>query len=471
MNQIKSFLFKLVKLFQKFIHPLSPSERQETIEEISPLTVPSFDFYLLVILSCSIATLGLITNSPAVIIGAMLLAPLMSPIIGIGLSSITGDDHMLRNSLLTLLIGAGIAVLLSFIMTLVNRLLPFVTLQELPGEVLARMRPTPIDLIIALAGGLAASYALTRPNLSAALPGVAIATALMPPLCTIGIGIALFRWDVAGGATLLFLTNMVTIAFASAAVFLLRGFSAKSKQADQKVPRNLIVSLSLVLILLIPLTFYSVKFFNEATENRKINNVVAEEVSRSNQSELVDLSVSRTNDTLNMIITIRTSKALSYEEVVALQQAIVQGLDRPVSLKVEQVIAEELDPLIPPTPTFTPTPTSTTTPGPSATPTSLPPPTLTFTPSPTATPEQVLLSTAQLPLLQLYQSPGGPVIGKLKAGQWIEKLYQDQVFEGLVWIQVMDSEGRIGWIPKSYLAGATATPFPTSTLLGTSTKE
>jgi hypothetical protein len=233
----------------------------------------------------------------------------------------------------------------------------------------------------------------------------------------------------------------------------------------------LIVSLSLVLILLIPLTFYSVKFFNEATENRKINNVVAEEVSRSNQSELVDLSVSRTNDTLNMIITIRTSKALSYEEVVALQQAIVQGLDRPVSLKVEQVIAEELDPLIPPTPTFTPSPTGTATPGPSATPTSLPPPTLTFTPSPTPTPEQVLLSTAQLPLLQLYQSPGGPVIGKLKAGQWIEKLYQDQVFEGLVWIQVMDSEGRIGWIPKSYLAGATATPFPTSTLLGTSTKE
>ncbi len=471
MNQFKSLIIRLAKIFQKFIHPLSASERQATIDEITPLTVPSFDFYLLVILSCSIATLGLITDSPAVIIGAMLLAPLMSPIIGIGLSSITGDDHMLRSSVLTLLIGAGIAVVLSFFMTLVNRFLPFVALQELPGEVLARMRPTPIDLLIALAGGLAASYALTRPNLSTALPGVAIATALMPPLCTIGIGIAMFRWDVAGGATLLFLTNMVTIAFASAAVFFLRGFSTKKTLSDQKIPRNLIVSLSLVIILLIPLTYYSVKFFNEATENRKINSVVVEEVNKFNNSELVDLTVGRTNETLNMVITIRTSKALSYEEVVALQQTIVNGLDKPVSLKVEQVIAEELDPLIPPTPTFTPTLTATATPGPSATPTPTFTPTFTFTPSPTATPAQILLSTAQLPLLQLYQTPGGPVIGKLRAGQWIEKLYQEQTFEGIIWIQVMDADGRIGWIPKSYLAAATSTPTPTATLLATPPQE
>ncbi|MEA5077150.1 MAG: DUF389 domain-containing protein [Anaerolineaceae bacterium] len=471
MNQFKSLIIRLAKIFQKFIHPLSTSERQATIDEVTPLTVPSFDFYLLVILSCSIATLGLITDSPAVIIGAMLLAPLMSPIIGIGLSSITGDDHMLRSSVLTLLIGAGIAIVLSFFMTLVNHFLPFVALQELPGEVLARMRPTPIDLLIALAGGLAASYALTRPNLSTALPGVAIATALMPPLCTIGIGIAMYRWDVAGGATLLFLTNMVTIAFAAAAVFFLRGFSTKKTLSDQKIPRNLIVSLSLVIILLIPLTYYSVKFFNEATENRKINSVVVEEVNKFNNSELVDLTVGRTNETLNMVITIRTSKALSYEEVVALQQTIVNGLDKPVSLKVEQVIAEELDPLIPPTPTFTPTLTATATPGPSATPTPTFTPTNTFTPSPTATPAQILLSTAQLPLLQLYQTPGGPVIGKLRAGQWIKKLYQEQTFEGIIWIQVMDADGRIGWIPKSYLAAATSTPTPNATSLATPSQE
>ena len=125
-----------------------------------------------------------------------------------------------------------LAVALATLMTLVNNLLPFFSIQELPQEILARTRPTPIDLVIALAGGVAAAYALTEPNLSAALPGVAIATALMPPLCTIGIGVALNRWDVAGGATLLFITNTITIAFASVLVFFLRGFSSSFQHTE-----------------------------------------------------------------------------------------------------------------------------------------------------------------------------------------------------------------------------------------------
>ena len=210
----------------------------------------------------------------------MLLAPLMSPIIGIGLASIIGDDKLIKTSASALLRGAGLAILLSCLMTLVNRFLPFVALQELPAEVLARIRPTPIDLVIALAGGLAAAYAMTRPNLSAALPGVAIATALMPPLCTIGIGIALGRWDVAGGASLLFITNAVTIAFASALVFFLRGFSAEAQRAGKRLPRSLVLSAVLVAILLVPLSYYSIKFFREAAENRLINDVVSQEVAR-----------------------------------------------------------------------------------------------------------------------------------------------------------------------------------------------
>ncbi len=174
--------------------------------------------------------MGLVTNSPAVIIGAMLVAPLMSPIIGLGLASITGNGRLAKMALSALLSGAGLAILLSTILTVINRHLPFVVLQELPAEVLARTHPSPIDLLIALTGGLAAAYALTRPNISAALPGVAIATALMPPLCTIGIGIAFESWQVAGGATLLFVTNTITIAFAAALVFFLRGFTPETSR-------------------------------------------------------------------------------------------------------------------------------------------------------------------------------------------------------------------------------------------------
>jgi uncharacterized hydrophobic protein (TIGR00271 family) len=443
-----------------FIHTLPNSEQDQVIEEISQTTSSSFDFFLLVILSCSIATMGLITNSPAVIIGAMLVAPLMSPIIGLGLASITGNSKLAGNALSALLRGAALAILLSFIMTVVNRSLPFVVLQELPAEVLARTHPSPIDLIIALAGGLAAAYAMTRPNISAALPGVAIATALMPPLCTVGMGFALERWDVAGGAALLFITNAITIAFASALVFFMRGSAPDTHIENHRVPRTLIISALFTLALLVPLSLYSVKFFNEASLNRRINEVVAQQVSRLNGSELVELNVQHTTNGLEMVLTVRTSTPLQYEQVIALQKAIVDDLQQSVSLKVNQVFAERLDPLIPPT--FTPTLTLTPTnmPGPSPTAIFIPTATATFTPTSTQTPTPGLVQVinANLPQLELYQSPGGPIIGQIRAGQTLTLLYGRQEVDGIIWVQVMDEEGRIGWIPEIFLIQITPTP-------------
>ena len=246
------------------VRRLSREERRAIISEIKPMASPSFDFLLMVVLSCSIATMGLITNSPAVIIGAMLLAPLMSPLIAIGLAAMSGDSKLLGTAFTTILRGALLAVLLSFLITKINTLLPFISFQELPTEIIARTNPSPTDLMIALAGGLAAAYAMTNPNLSAALPGVAIATALMPPLCTIGIGISIGRWDVAGGASLLFLTNAVTIAFAATLVFFLRGFSVTSSlRNSHRLPSSLLLSALLVILLLVPLSFYSIQFVGE----------------------------------------------------------------------------------------------------------------------------------------------------------------------------------------------------------------
>lgn len=154
-------------------------------------SAPDFDYFVLVFLSCMIATFGLLIDSAATIIGAMLVAPLMSPILGIGLASIRGDTFLLRNAAVALIRGAILAIVLSAVLTRINDWLPFTTLQELPAEVMARIKPSPIDLGVALAGGLAAAFALAQPELSAALPGVAIATALMPPLCEVGVGFIL----------------------------------------------------------------------------------------------------------------------------------------------------------------------------------------------------------------------------------------------------------------------------------------
>lgn len=452
---------KFFERLRKFIHSPSPQQRREIVVEISESASPGFDFFLLVVLSCSIATMGLVTNSPAVIIGAMLVAPLMSPIIGLGLASIIGSVRLAELAISALARGAVLAVLLSAFMTWINRNLPFVVLQELPSEILARTHPSPIDLVIALAGGLAAAYAMTRPNISAALPGVAIATALMPPLCTIGVGIALERWDVAGGATLLFITNAITIAFAAALIFFLQGFAPRGRnEEDHIVPRYLLISASLTMFLLLPLSYYSVRFFNEATENRNINAVVATEVARVNGSRLIELDVQHTPAGLDMVITLRTNAPLRYDQVTSLQKSIATELQQPVSLKVNQVFAEQFDPLIPPTFTPTSTPTPTLTPGPSLTPTIIPSatPTSTVTPSSTPTPAQVQVVITGIPPLRLYQSPGGPVIGQIRSGQILTLLYGRQEANGLIWVEVMDEEGRVGWIPEAYLHVITATP-------------
>lgn len=457
----------LIHLFRKVVKPITRERRGEVQVQLRDSSSPDFDFFLLVVLSCIIATLGLLTDSAAVIIGAMLVAPLMSPIIGLGLASLTGDATLFRNAGISLARGAAAAILIATLITLGNRFLPFIPLQELPNEILSRTHPTPIDMTIAMAGGMAAAFALAMPSISAALPGVAIATALMPPLCTVGVGIAMGRWDVAGGALLLFVTNAVTIAFAAMLVFAAVGFSVK-REDGHIVPRALVVTAVLTLILLIPLTWLGVQFFQNATENRLVNEVVTQEVDRFD-AELADLAVENQNGTLHITLTIRTSEPLLYEDVNQIQQDIAVQLQKPVSVIINQIFASKLDPLVPPTLTITPTFTSTPTPvtltaTSTYTPTSTPTTTPSATPIPptfTATPSIARITNTNGRILDLVQTPGGPSIGKLRNGDYITVLYGTQVLDGLVWLQVMDKDGRLGWIPQINLSVVTVTPTVT----------
>jgi len=451
-------------MFRKIVKPVTLERRAEVQVQLRDSCTPDFDFFLLVVLSAVIATLGLLTNSAAVIIGAMLVAPLMSPIIGIGLASLTGDARLFRDSGVALVRGAFLAILMAVFLAWGNRYLPFVTLQELPAEVLSRTRPSPIDLTIALAGGMAAAFALVMPSISAALPGVAIATALMPPLCTVGIGIAMGRWDVAGGALLLFLTNAVTIAFAGMLVFFALGFAPK-REAGRRVPRALAISAVFTLILLVPLTILSAGFFRDATENRQIEAVLKEEIAKYD-AELANMQPPvQDGETLHLTITLRVPKQLRYEDVIQLQQDVALKLQRPVSIVVNQVVAARLDPLVPPTFTITPTaatftPTVTYTPTATAT---LTPSQTPVPPTPTATPQLAQIPRNTIRTLDLVQQPGGPSIGKIRPGDYVTVLYGTKVNDGLVWWEVMDAEGRIGWLPQISLTVVTYTPTRTAT--------
>ncbi len=488
--------------------PVTGERRAEIINSVWSTSQGDFSFFLLVLLSSIIATQGLLIGSPAVIIGAMLVAPLMSPIIGIGLSSVIGEGRMLREAAVSLALGALIAVFLAFLMTQINNLLPFFSLDasRLPGEVLARTQPSPIDLVIALAGGLAAAFALAMPKISPSLPGVAIATALMPPLCTVGIGLALpdeARWNIAGGASLLFITNAVTIAFAAMIVFIALGLRPKilETREESAVPRNVLVAGLLTAILLIWLTIFSIRIFQTAAENGQIETIIREEVTRIPGAELVSQDVLRDGDHIVLHVTIQTTRTLAHLQGNDLKNAVGDRIQREIEgiqlasfeFVINQILYIPLDPGIPPTatntplPTNTPTNTATVTPGPSPTPTNTttPSPTVTFiptatdTPTPTRTPTPTPTFTpttasgfvigSTFPGIQLRQTPAGPIIAHLRIGQPVTVLYGLESHGGLIWVEVMDDQGRIGWIPQVYLL--IVSPQPSQTPIATFTAQ
>ena len=174
-------------------------------------------FLLLIILSAAIATLGLLQSSTAVVIGAMLVSPLMGPIMGVGFGLATIETNLIRRSLLTLAAGMAVAILVAMLIIWLS------PIKDVTPELRARTQPTLLDLGVAVVGGIAGVYAIMR-KLSGVMVGVAIATALVPPLSTVGFGLVTGRMDFALGAALLFLTNTLAIAFAATIVARLTHF-------------------------------------------------------------------------------------------------------------------------------------------------------------------------------------------------------------------------------------------------------
>ena len=201
-------------------------------------------FILLIILAAAIATLGLLQDSPAVVIGAMLVSPLLGPIMGIGFGLATLESSLIKRSLVTLAAGMAVAILVAVLIVWLS------PIQDVTQELRARTQPTLLDLGVAVVGGIAGVYAIMR-KLSGVMVGVAIATALVPPLSTVGFGLATGRMDFALGAALLFLTNTLAIAFAATIVARFNKFGPSL--TPQHTAVQLVTIVSTLGILSIPL--------------------------------------------------------------------------------------------------------------------------------------------------------------------------------------------------------------------------
>lgn len=481
----------LNRLWWKITHPipiLNTEERVDVYKEIRRGARPNVDFFVMIALASAIASLGLLLNSPAVIIGAMLVAPLMSAIMGMGLGTIQADSKLLR------LAGSATArgTLLAIGVGLIAKLI-VPTVDAPTTEILARTVPSLLDLGVALFSGLAGAYALSRKDMSSSLPGVAIAAALVPPLSTVGIGIAWLRWDIAGGALLLFLTNLVTIIAASALIFFLLGFRPKLKRDGRsKIFRRAVVSSTILLGLMIwVLSILSIQSYQNTAKVRKIDQVLHDKVSAMNGNiklESWEMLSDANADTLNLEVRVRAPIIPVHSAVIELQNEVATALEYPTALTLISVRTTELDPLIPPTPTRTPLPnitptvtpsptklsTATASPPPSPTPTTSPTstenppspaptatasatatPTITNSPTPpptpTATPATGVIAYTDGRGVVLRWTPGGLRAGAIPENSVVRVFHGQQLANEIVWLKIEDNLGRIGWIAADYV--------------------
>jgi uncharacterized hydrophobic protein (TIGR00271 family) len=203
----------LLDMMQRWVPQVERQTRVELAARVQTNSAWNFDFVALISLSTLIAALGLLQDSAAVIIGAMLIAPLMTPILGVGLALAQGNGVLAKMAFRSIAFGVGTAFLLAVLVGLVDMTSEPITITE---QMKGRVWPGLIDLMVAFVSGLAAAYANSRPGLVAALPGVAIAAALVPPIATSGLAFAAGHFQLAWGSFLLFFANMVAIVLAAA---------------------------------------------------------------------------------------------------------------------------------------------------------------------------------------------------------------------------------------------------------------
>ncbi|MEA3383678.1 MAG: TIGR00341 family protein, partial [Campylobacterota bacterium] len=216
-------------------------------------------FIVLMVLSTLLATTGLFQSSAPVIIGAMILAPLMSPIVSLSMGIVRGENSLINNSTKTLFYGIVTALIFSCIFTYM------MPLSVLTDEMRGRLNPNLLDLMVAVISGIAGAYANSKSEVAKSLAGVAIAVALVPPLSVTGIGIGWMDWNIIYGSFLLFITNLVGITLSAALTFIVLGYAP-----IHRAKKGIVYTTVLLVIITIPLL---ISFSKVIKQNNILNQI------------------------------------------------------------------------------------------------------------------------------------------------------------------------------------------------------
>lgn len=281
----------------------------------------SNNYLIMMVLSVFIASFGLFLSSPAVIIGAMVIAPLMSPITSFAMAVLRRDMALLRESSMTILYGVLLALSTAALLALL------IPIEKITSEIAGRLQPNLLDLGVAVASGAAGAYALARESDMKSMPGVAIAVALVPPLSVAGIGIGWWDWSVFSGAMLLFLTNLFGISIAASLTFLILGYSP-----IVRAQKGLAVVTLILILISVPLSLS----FKDMYQRWRLERLVSEQVFSVNEKtlQLFNPRVSLRGERVILRVEGSSAKTITFEDMAALKAQLEHLYNKEVSLEL-----------------------------------------------------------------------------------------------------------------------------------------
>lgn len=320
------FMRRVLAQLTQHVRRLTPKERSELLGHLKVGLQAGTDFYFMVALAAAIAITGLIMNDGSVVLGAMLVSPLMSPIVGIACGIALGNVDLMRRSSESTFKGMALVLGMGVVMTFI---LPSV---EPTDQILSRTHPGIYDLLAALAAGAAGAYSLGRKTVAGALPGVAMSLSLEPPLAVAGYGLSTSQFWITGGAFLLFLTNLVAIVLSGVGVYLLLGMRPPRKEGIYVVGKAVASVVAVVLILVIPLGFGTYGALKRGHLKYQVESQFRSEALREH-FQLLNLRISEQEDGYLILPTVLSSQDVTPEQIEIFRKVIEQKIGSPIQIE------------------------------------------------------------------------------------------------------------------------------------------
>jgi uncharacterized hydrophobic protein (TIGR00271 family) len=313
---------------QKEVEPVQLEQLQSSLLDESTLDL---SYLALIVSSCAIATFGLLSNSVAVIIGAMVVAPLMLPIRGLAFGALQGNVVLFRKGAIAVVVGTLLAMVIACCLGWIVRMPSY------GSEILARSEPTLLDLGIAVAAGSISGYAKIQPKISGSLAGTAIAVALMPPVCVIGLGIAQANWSLSLGATLLYLTNLLGIALSCMVTFLVAGYTSLVQAR-----KPLMWALAFTAILLIPLGVSFARLVRQAQLESSVRRALLNKTVTFQRLQLLGSNTNWLSNPPQVRLSVRAKNPVTPRQVQLLEEFIEREMGQSFTLIFEVGQVEEV---------------------------------------------------------------------------------------------------------------------------------